>query len=224
MTVTVNKEVAEIELIQAQTEKARHEGRKEQLLADQQDLVYKEAKRSFDSLLASNSENRIYDFIGAVTTTSTEQAIAQLSRWKRQSNDPITIRLTSPGGSVWDGLALYDYILGLRKKGVKVNIVVFGMAASMSAVLLQAGDRRVVSPNAQVMIHEMEVNMPSAKISEQEEQTKFSKKLNDRLYEIIASRCKLSKTEIAKRALKKDWWMNAQEVLDLEMADEIGFE
>jgi ATP-dependent Clp endopeptidase proteolytic subunit ClpP len=218
------KVTAEIELIKAQTRKADNEARKEDLLAKGQELVYKEAKRSYDSLLASNSENRIYDFIGAVTTTSTEQAIAQLSRWKRQSTDPITIRITSPGGSVWDGLAFYDYILGLRQSGIKVNVVVFGMAASMSAVLLQAGDRRVVAPNAQVMIHEMEVQFPSAKVSEQEEQTKFSKKLNDRLYEIIASRCKLSKTEIAKRALKKDWWLNAQEVLDAGIADAVGFE
>jgi ATP-dependent Clp endopeptidase proteolytic subunit ClpP len=220
------KEIAEIALIQAQTNKAAFEAEKERLLAAQQSLVLEDARRTWDSNMAANQEHRVYDFIGAVTTISTEQAIQQLAKWERQDKTkPITIRLTSPGGSVWDGITLFDYIEGLKSRGLEVNVVVFGMAASMATILLQAGTKRIVSPNAQIMVHEMEITNPmSQKVSEQEESAAFSKKLNDRLYEIIANRCKLSKLEVSKRAHKKDWWMNAQEAIDLGIADEIGFE
>lgn len=232
----LKKEELEVELLKAQIDKTKHEAESKKYEAQTQELVFKDAKRTWDSNMAANQEHRVYDFIGAVTTISAEQAMQQLARWEREnSEEPITIRITSPGGSVWDGLTLYDYILALRSRGVKINIVVFGMAASMAAVLLQAGETRIVSPNAQVMIHELEVTNPvgsSQKVSEQEENAAFSKKLNDRLYEIIASggldegksRCKLSKVEVQKRAHKKDWWMTAKEAVELGIADKIGFE
>lgn len=219
-----NKEQAEIDKLQAEAEFFRAQTRKENLIARQHEMSVEEAQKTHETLMASNSEHRVLDFIGSVSTHSTEQALSTLSRWKRQSKEPIVIRITSPGGQVFEGLALYDYILGLRKAGIHVTTVVFGMAASMSAVLLQAGDKRIVAPNAQVMVHEMEIQFPSAKVSTQEENQKFAKKLNERLIEILASRTKkLTKAEITKRAFKTDWWMSAAEVVDAGLADDIGF-
>ena len=212
----ISKITAEVKLLEAQT-------KKENLIATQHGYSEEEARRTHENLLASNSENRILDFIGPVTTTTAEGAMATLSRWKRLGNAPITIRISSPGGQVFDGLALYDYILGLRASGIKVTTVAFGIVASVAGILLQAGDVRVVSPNTHMLIHEIS-GQAIGKLSEQEDETKFAKKLNGRLYDILAERSKLTRAQIEKSALRKDWWMSAEEVMTAGFADQKGFE
>jgi ATP-dependent protease ClpP protease subunit len=60
----------------------------------------------------------------------------------QDSARPITITINSPGGSVMDGLALYDKILRLRRKGTPIETRATGLVASMATILLQAGDVR----------------------------------------------------------------------------------
>jgi ATP-dependent protease ClpP protease subunit len=212
----ISKIEAEVLLLQAQT-------KKESLIAKQHTYSEEEARRTHENLLASNSENRILDFIGPVTTTSAEQALATLSRWKRLSKEPITIRISSPGGQVFDGLALHDYILGLRNDGIKVTTVAFGVVASVAGILLQAGSRRVVAPNTHMLVHEIS-GQAIGKLTEQEDEVKFAKKLNARLYDILSERAKLSRAQIEKGALRKDWWLSANEVIVAGFADEVGFQ
>lgn len=63
----------------------------------------------------------------------------------------ITIFVNSPGGSVQDGLAIYDV---MRAIDCPIRTVCLGMAASMAALLFIAGDERDMLPHAQVMIHD----------------------------------------------------------------------
>ena len=65
--------------------------------------------------------------------------------------DEITILLNSPGGSVNDGVAIYNY---LKRHKATVNIEVLAEASSIASVILQAGDVRSVPKNALVMIHD----------------------------------------------------------------------
>jgi ATP-dependent Clp endopeptidase proteolytic subunit ClpP len=63
----------------------------------------------------------------------------------------IEVQINSPGGDVFDGLAIYN---ALRMHPAKVTTRVDGMAASIASVIVQAGDRRVIVKSAQMMIHE----------------------------------------------------------------------
>jgi ATP-dependent Clp endopeptidase proteolytic subunit ClpP len=63
---------------------------------------------------------------------------------------PIKILLNNPGGDEYHGIAIYDAIKACKNH---VEILVMGHAMSMGSIILQAGDTRVMSPNARLMIH-----------------------------------------------------------------------
>lgn len=63
---------------------------------------------------------------------------------------PITIIMNNLGGDVQHGMAIYDAIKACKSE---VIIKVFGHAMSMGSIILQAADKRVMSPNSKVMIH-----------------------------------------------------------------------
>jgi ATP-dependent protease ClpP protease subunit len=113
--------------------------------------------------------------------------------------------------------------LSLREDGIKVTTAVLGMAASMAGVLLQAGDERVVGPNAHILIHEVNVDSMGGKVSALEDETKFLRRLNVRSYEILAARAKLKVAAIETRAKRRDWWLTAEEAVELGFADRIGY-
>lgn len=209
---------AQAKLIEVQT-------KKEDFIAKQHEFAADEARRLHDTITSSNDQNRVYDYIGPVSTTTTENCMATLGRWKRQSKDPIIIRISSPGGSVIDGLALYDFIEGIKAYGINVRVVVLGIAASMAGVLLQAAsvNGRVVGPNARFMIHEISGGS-IGKLSDMEDETKMYKSLNEQLYDLLAKRSKMSRQEIGLKAKKRDWWMDAKQALEAGFADEVGFE
>lgn len=66
------------------------------------------------------------------------------------NKEPITIILNTVGGSVCDGMAIYDRI---KASECEVTIKVYGQASSMGSIILQAADHRVLSPHALVMYH-----------------------------------------------------------------------
>ena len=89
----------------------------------------------------------IYDEIGFWGTTAKDFA-ATLSEI---DTDQIELHLNSPGGSVFDGLAISA---ALKDHKAKVTAKVDGMAASAASFILQAADKRLITRNAQVMIHD----------------------------------------------------------------------
>lgn len=147
--------------------------------------------------------------------------IDALNHWeKRDPGEPIEITINSPGGSVLDGLALYDTILRLRRKGHHVTTRGTGMIASMATILMQAGDTRILDANSWFMVHEVSARTGGT-VSEMEDQAAFVKRLNERLYDILAERSTLTKRQILNRTKKKDDWMSAEEALGLGFADAV---
>ena len=102
---------------------------------------------SFD---VQNSEIMIYDEIGPswwglIDAQSVIGALAQME------GSHVTFRLNTPGGSVDEGIAIYNALK--RHKG-GVTTIVDSLAASMGSYLLQAGSERIVASNAMVMVHD----------------------------------------------------------------------
>jgi ATP-dependent Clp protease protease subunit len=204
----------EIERNEAETSKLRQEERIARLRADQLD-------RDDEMVRASELENRIYTFDTKVSSSSVQSCISQLGFWRRQApTKPIEIVFNSPGGEVFSGLALYDYIQDLRDAKTRVDTTALGMAASMGGVLLQAGEKRTMSRHAYMLIHEVSAGA-IGNTSELEDELKFTKRLQDRLLTILAERSTLTKNQVARRWRRKDWWLDADECLRFGFCDEV---
>jgi ATP-dependent Clp endopeptidase proteolytic subunit ClpP len=183
-----------------------------------QDAVFGErANREKD---ADANTHRTYTFYEAVKGVSVKSAMDEIGKWaRREPGATIKIVLNSPGGSVLDGLALYDFLKILREDGHRVEVVALGMAASMGGVLLQAGTTRHMGKNSWLLIHEVSAGA-IGNVSEMEDQIQFLHKIQDNLVDILAERSTLSARQIKSRWKKKDWWLSAPEALELGFIDE----
>ncbi len=167
------------------------------------------------------SAHRVYTFYGQVNALSISSCMAELGIWSRESpGSPLVLIFNSPGGFVDDGIALYDYLLHLRSLGHRLTTITLGRAASMGGILLQAGDVRVMGPNAFLLIHEVNAGT-SGKLSEMTENISFWKRQEDKLVDILAQRSTMSARQIKRRWHKTDWWLDAQEAIALGFADSI---
>lgn len=133
--------------------------------------------------------------------------------------ETISIYINSPGGSVYDGLGLYDLIVFAKKKGFIIKTINIGKACSMGSILLMAGTKgyRESLPNCRVMIHEIS-SLDYGKTSElrdhMEEMNHLQKIIND-----IISECADSK--LIEMAERKDLWLNAKDAIKYNIIDKI---
>lgn len=197
----------EEELLQVKIERERHE-LEVAVERDKSDRAYA-------------GRHRIYNFFGAVDDTSVRSCMYDLGLWtRRDPGEDITIVFNSPGGNVFEGLALFDYIKELQSRGTTFTTVAAGMAASMGGILLQAGDHRLMHPNAFMLIHEVS-SMSWGTSSEMKDEVKLMDRLQDRTLNILAERSTLTKRQIKNKWERKDWWLDAQEALKLGFVDEV---
>jgi ATP-dependent protease ClpP protease subunit len=105
-------------------------------------------RRGFDVRNAAGPKAtiRIYEEIGYWGITA-EDFAAEL---ERITAGEIEVQISSPGGDVFDGMAIYN---SLRAHPAKITTRVDGIAASAASIIAQAGDRRVMLESAQMMIH-----------------------------------------------------------------------
>lgn len=220
---------AEVALAEARTRAADTERELNEIKADQARVHLEQARiglaemqREHRDAEASASESGVYHFMNAVGAESSKMCILTLDMWsRRRPGTDFKIVFNSPGGSVFHGLALYDFIDELKDRGHTITTVARGMAASMGGILLQAGDTRIIGANAHMLIHEVSA-MEAGKVSEMEEQLEFTKRLQKRCLNILASRSTMNPAQISRRWKKHDWWLDANEVVELGFADEIG--
>lgn len=202
------------EKLEAEVRKAKADARRAEVEAD-------EAVFNFYKKEAAAENNFVYHFLGPVDTESTHKCIHTLDNWSRfLPKEPIVLNIYSGGGAILPGLALYDYLEELKKRGHDVEIVTRGQAASMAAVLLQAGTTRKISASSYLLIHEISSHA-IGKYSEMENDLEFSKKLQNRLLQILAKRSKMTVAEIRERWKHTDWWLDARESVRLGFADKV---
>ena len=97
--------------------------------------------------------NRRIFIQGEINEDTANDFLSQMIYLEQESNEPVTIYINSPGGSVNAGLLIYDC---MQASNLEINIICAGMAASMGAVLLAGGQNghRYILPHSKVMIHE----------------------------------------------------------------------
>jgi ATP-dependent protease ClpP protease subunit len=110
-------------------------------------------KQQFTDLkIVNKSEGltlEIYDAIGAdwwgggITAQSVSDAL-------KDSTGPVSVRINSPGGDAFEGIAIYNL---LRSSGRQINVKVDGLAASAASIIAMAGDTREMGKGTMMMIH-----------------------------------------------------------------------
>ena len=159
-------------------------------------------------------------FLGTeIDDTVANVIIAQLLYLSSQDPEsPITMYLNTPGGSVYDGLAIYDTMQYISNE---VQTVCTGLAASMGSVLLCAGEKgkRFALPHSRIMIHQP-LGGAHGQASDIEITAKEILKLKGELYQIIADHSGKTLKQIEKDA-DRDHWLPAKEAVEYGMIDNI---
>ena len=150
------------------------------------------------------------EWIGGV---SAEGLIAEL---EEVSASTINVRINSPGGAVFEAIAIYN---ALVTHSATINVYVDALAASAASIIAMAGDKITMMVGSQLMIHDaMGVEMGNA--ADMREFAKFLDGQSDNLASIYSARNGVEIKEM--RALMlAETWMNAQEAVDLGLADEV---
>ena len=132
----------------------------------------------------------------------------------------IKLYINSPGGSVYDGLAIYDTIQYIKPD---VQTIGIGLQASMGAFLLSSGTKgkRVALPNSRIMIHQPSSGT-QGKVTDQEITLRESIYLKQRLNEILSKNTGQDISKIEKDA-DRDYWMSAEEAKKYGLIDEVIF-
>jgi ATP-dependent Clp protease protease subunit len=134
------------------------------------------------------------------------------------SNKDIQIYINSPGGSVYAGLGIYDTMQYINPD---VATICTGMAASMGAVLLCAGQKgkRTGLKHSRVMIHQP-LGGARGQASDIEITAREIQKLKKELYDIIATHSGQTYDKVWGDS-DRDYWMIAQEAKEYGMIDEV---
>lgn len=177
-------------------------------------------ERSYD-LYSRLMKERIVFFHGTVESNMCNVVVAQLLFLEAENSDlPISMYVNSPGGSVYDGLAVYDVMQYIK---CPVHTYVTGMAASMGSFIAQAGEpgHRYLMPRAITMIHQ-----PSSgtrgKVSDMEIDFRESLRIKEEMTQLyVKHNSKGTTYQQFVDLLDRDKWLTATQAIELGLADHI---
>lgn len=185
-------------------------------------IIY-ESSRGFSEISVDDElmRSRKIFLEGEVNSKSCNELIKQLMCLESQDNTKeITIYINSPGGSVHDGLALYDVIQLLKSP---IRTVCVGIAASMGAILFLAGEKRQMLPHSEIMIHDPcygGLDISGQKPHEIQHRVDNLNETRTMLAQIISDRTGKSLEEIYK-VTADDTYYKADAAIDFGLATEI---
>ena len=204
----------------------------------------KQMERQEEAALAQDAYHQLYFFDQPVSASSVGLCKERLTYWSRtKPGCNIEIIFSSPGGSLFDGLVLYDFLKVLQRPGTnvegeprvahKITTGVLGLAASMAGILLQAGFPRYMGKESYLMIHEMQFGA-EGKQSDIEDAVAFGKMVGQRIINIFVegqaraleagtadTKKKMTKTQMTAAFKRKDWWLPSNEAFELGFIDEV---
>ena len=177
-------------------------------------------ERSYD-LYSRLMKERIVFFHGEVEDNMCNVVVAQLLFLESENSEqPISMYVNSPGGSVYAGLAVYDVMQYIK---CPVHTYVTGMAASMGSFIAQAGEpgHRYVMPRSITMIHQ-----PSSgtrgKISDMEIDLMESLRIKKEMTELyVQHNSKGTSYERFAELMDRDRWLTAPMAVELGLADQV---
>jgi ATP-dependent Clp protease, protease subunit len=175
-------------------------------------------ERSFD-IYSRLLKDRIVFLGGEIDDDTANVVVAQLLFLEMESPDAdISLYINSPGGSITAGMAIFDTMNYIKPN---VRTLCLGMAASMGAFLLMAGEKgkRLALPNSEVMIHQP-LGGASGQATDVQIRAEWLLKTKQKMNRLIAEMTgqKLEKVE---KDVERDYFMSAEEALQYGIIDEI---
>jgi ATP-dependent protease ClpP protease subunit len=155
---------------------------------------------------------RIYDAIGWYGTNARTFA----EELDGLDVDEIDLRLNSPGGNAWDGMAIYN---SLRAHPASVTVTVDGIAASAASYIAMAGDKVYMNRGSQMMIHDAS-GIVIGNASDMEKAFTSLNKMSDSIASIYAARAGGTVAEW-RDAMREETWYMADEAVDAGLADKL---
>lgn len=155
-----------------------------------------------------------------INQTTASLIVAQLLFLEGQDADKdIQLYINSPGGSITDGMAIYDTMQYIK---CDVSTICMGMAASMGAFLLAAGTKgkRICLPNAEVMIHQPSGGTGRAQASDIDIVAKHIIYIKDKMNKMLSDMTGQPYERIVADT-DRDNYMTAQEALEYGIVDKI---
>jgi ATP-dependent protease ClpP protease subunit len=153
---------------------------------------------------------RIYDDIGwfgtSAKTFGDELAALDVSE--------IDLRLNSPGGDAWDGLAIHN---ALRAHPATVTVTVDGMAASAASLVAMGGDRVLMNRGSQMMVHDA-WGMAIGNAADMLKTAEMLGKISDSYADVYAAKAGGDRAEW-RAVMRAETWYTAQEAVDSGLAD-----
>jgi ATP-dependent Clp endopeptidase proteolytic subunit ClpP len=205
-------------------EEARADSRTAEARADMMGLELRKQLHSDRAWQANDIFNHRYTFDTQVNLNTVNTCLDVLKFWEKNDDTPgeIEFVIVSPGGDIYAGLYLFDYIQTMRRKGWKFTTIAYGIAASMGGILLQAGDVRAMAAESLLLIHEAST-WTAGKPGEIEDDMERIKKWQERIVDLFVKRSggKITATKFKAGWKRKDWWLTSDEALALGLIDEI---
>lgn len=161
----------------------------------------------------SGAEILLYDEIGGwgIWAEDFARDLAQITA------RTITVRVNSPGGDVWDGIAIMNALI---EHPASVTIRVDGLAASIASVICLAGDRVVMGHSATMMIHNAST-LAWGEAADLRQTADLLEKISCTIAEAYADRTSTPVEEWQAR-MDAETWLTAQECVALGLADEVA--
>ncbi len=176
-------------------------------------------ERSYD-IFSRLLNDRIIFLANEVNHVTASLVVAQMLYLESQDPDKdIYLYIDSPGGSVSDGLAIYDTMNYIK---CDVSTICIGMAASMGAFLLSSGakGKRIALPNSEIMIHQP-LGGTQGQASDMLIAADHIKRTRDRLNTILAKNTGRTVEELA-RDTDRDNWLTAEQALAYGLVDKVA--
>ncbi|MFE0801092.1 head maturation protease, ClpP-related [Streptomyces sp. NPDC058812] len=158
------------------------------------------------------AEVMIYDEVGGWWGTTADDLITEL---KGISSPRMRVRINSPGGSVFEGIAIAN---ALRAHPAAVTVQVDAIAASIASVIAMAGDRIEMAPNSMLMIHDAS-GMAWGNAREMEEMAELLDLISDNIADAYAQRAGGTREQWRERMRAETWYL-PEDAVDNGLADE----
>jgi ATP-dependent protease ClpP protease subunit len=161
----------------------------------------------------SSAEIFIYEEIGYWGITS-DDFVRDLSALKAKT---INLRINSPGGSVWDAIAIYN---ALVQHTATINVTIDALAASAASVIAMAGDKITMMRGSQMMIHDAS-GIGIGNEAELKEYASWLGRQSDNIASIYEARSSALTAEEWRGKMLAETWMFADEAVECGLADEV---
>lgn len=165
---------------------------------------------SIKNVSDSHAEVSIYSSIGANWWDDSVDAATFKKEVDALDVDNITLRLNSPGGDVFDGVAIYNT---LREHKARILVKVDALAASIASIIMLAGDEIEMAENAQVMIHN-----PMICTCGESEDLRKSAELMDKIKSDVLIKTYTSRTNLTEEQaadlMDAETWFSAAEAME----------